>query len=53
MTVARGRRMLFDGSTAAGLSKPWLIRAGLAASRDRCKTPLAPKAHPLLLPLLG
>jgi len=29
--LLRDRGVLFDGSTAEGLSKPWLIRAGLAA----------------------
>ncbi len=32
--LLRDRRMLFDGSTAEGLSKPWLIRAGLAVRRE-------------------
>ena len=30
VVLLRDRRMLFDGSTAEGLSEPWLIRAGLA-----------------------
>ena len=30
VVLLRDRRVLFDGSTAEGLSKPWLIRAGLA-----------------------
>ena len=34
VVLLRDRRVLFDGSTAEGLSKPWLIRAGLAVRRD-------------------
>ena len=34
VVLLRNRRVLFDGSTAEGLSKPWLIRAGLAVSRE-------------------
>ena len=30
VVLLRNRRVLFDGSTAEGLSQPWLIRAGLA-----------------------
>ncbi len=30
VVLLRDRRVLFDGSTAEGLSEPWLIRAGLA-----------------------
>ena len=30
VVLLRNRRVLFDGSTEEGLSKPWLIRAGLA-----------------------
>ena len=30
VVLLRDRRLLFDGSRAEGLSKPWLIRAGLA-----------------------
>ena len=33
VVLLRDRRLLFDGSTAEGLSKPWLIRAGLAVSQ--------------------
>lgn len=32
--LLRDRRVLFDGSTAEGLSKPWLIKAGLAVWRE-------------------
>ena len=34
VVLLRDRRVLFDGSTAEGLSKPWLIQAGLAVRRD-------------------
>ncbi len=34
VVLLRDRRVLFDGSAAEGLSKPWLIRAGLAVWRD-------------------
>ena len=34
VVLLRDRRVLFDGSTAEGLSKPWLIRAGLAVRRE-------------------
>ena len=34
VVLLRDRRVLFDGSTAEGLSKPWLIRAGLAVWRE-------------------
>ena len=32
--LLRDQRVLFDGSTAEGLSKPWLIRAGLAVWKE-------------------
>ena len=32
VTLLRHRRLIFDGATEEGLSKPWLIRAGLAES---------------------
>ena len=32
--LLRDRRVLFDGSTAEGLSEPWLVRAGLAGWRE-------------------
>lgn len=32
--LLRDRRVLFDGSTAEGLSKPWLSQAGLAVWRE-------------------
>ncbi len=35
VVLLRDRRVLFDGSTAEGLSKPWLIRAGLAQGENR------------------
>ena len=35
VVLLRDRRVLFDGSTAEGLSKPWLIRAGLAVWKDQ------------------
>ena len=35
VVLLRHRRVLFDGPTAEGLSKPWLIRAGLATLRDQ------------------
>ena len=35
VVLLRDRRVLFDGSTAEGLSRPWLIRAGLAVGRDQ------------------
>ena len=34
VVLLRDRRVLFDGSTAEGLSKPWLIQAGLAVQGD-------------------
>ena len=34
VVLLRDRRVLFDGPAAEGLSKPWLIRAGLAVSRE-------------------
>ena len=34
VVLLRDRRVLFDGSTAEGLSKPWLIQAGLAVRGD-------------------
>jgi len=34
IVLLRDRRVLFDGSTAEGLSTPWLLRAGLAVSRE-------------------
>ena len=34
VVLLRDRRVLFDGSTAEGLSTPWLIRAGLAVPRE-------------------
>ena len=34
VVLLRDRRLLFDGSTAEGLSKPWLIRAGLAVWKE-------------------
>lgn len=33
IVLLRDGRVLFDGSTAEGLSKPWLLRAGLAVSQ--------------------
>ena len=36
--LLRDRRVLFDGSTEEGLSKPWLIRAGLAVSQEEERT---------------
>ncbi len=30
LVLLRDRRVLFDGSTAEGLTRPWLLRAGLA-----------------------
>ena len=35
--LLRDRRVLFDGSAAEGLSKPWLIRAGLAVPKHTCQ----------------
>ena len=34
VVLLRDRRVLFDGPTAEGLSKPWLVRAGLAVWRE-------------------
>ena len=34
VVLLRDRRVLFDGSTAEGLSEPWLVRAGLAVGRE-------------------
>ena len=34
VVLLRDRRVLFDGATAEGLSRPWLIRAGLADWRE-------------------
>lgn len=34
IVLLRDRRLLFDGSTAEGLSTPWLLRAGLAVSQE-------------------
>jgi len=34
IVLLQDRRVLFDGSTAEGLSRPWLLRAGLAVSRE-------------------
>ncbi len=34
IVLLRDGRMLFDGPTAEGLSRPWLLRAGLAVSQE-------------------
>ncbi|MEL6345833.1 MAG: ABC transporter ATP-binding protein [Myxococcota bacterium] len=34
VVLLRDRQLLFDGPTAEGLSRPWLIRAGLAISKE-------------------
>ncbi len=34
IVLLRDGRMLFDGSTAEGVSRPWLLRAGLAVSQE-------------------
>lgn len=34
VVLLRDRRLIFDGSAAEGLSKPWLLRAGLAVPRE-------------------
>ena len=37
VVLLRDRRLIFDGSAAEGLSKPWLLRAGLALSETSAK----------------
>ena len=34
VVLLRNRRVLFDGSTAEGLSRPWLVRAGFAVPME-------------------
>ncbi|MDE2987438.1 MAG: ABC transporter ATP-binding protein [Chloroflexota bacterium] len=38
VVLLRDRRLIFDGPTVQGLSKPWLIRAGLALSQEGERT---------------
>ena len=38
VALLRDRRLIFDGPVTEGLSKPWLIRAGLAVSEGEERT---------------